>query len=925
MTNQGLLSQKVLGLLRGQFCPILGVINLPTFAVAGGQPMRDDQSDSDKTRSVVILSQGMLVGHYRIVEKIGSGGMGEVYLAEDTKLDRRVALKFLPSHLCQDADCRARFKREAQSVAKLDHPNIVSVFEVGEFQGRPFFAMQHVEGQTLKEVIAGKTMPLDRILEIGIQICDGLQAAHDKGITHRDIKPSNILIDSHGRARIVDFGLASVLGSDPLTKTGSTLGTVGYMSPEQVRGEKVDHRTDLFSLGVVLYELITGHSPFKSESEAATLHAITDTKPELLARFRREVPQEIQIVIDKALDKDVATRYQHADELKADLLRFHEEMSGQRTGVSVGPERKRSLTFAYILVTLGIVLLGVIAVSLLFRGKDKLSSAPVFKKITSTGDAYYGVISPDGSYYAYSRVTDPTTVSRTVYVSDFEGGQAIELFEGHSVQSMCWSPDGRELLLRGTEKGDTSAMAVYLIPRLGGKARRYAIPGAEGGWNLAWLPDGKQFVSLCENRLIFVEKKSGDTTVVPFTVEFLFTSIGDFSRDGRWLVFCGQTTNGSGLWLFKSEDKSLRKLSDNLAAIVYEPRWSPAGDAVYALEASAAPNGNRLLRLSIDSKSGEFRGEPEVLLSGLPSILGISISDDARKLLCRQFITISNLDRVFFNPEGDPKTLPCGHLTTGTGYTVTPAISPDGKYMSYVAETGGELQVFGRAVDGGEAAQLTHSEKYQVLSRWSPDGEHIAVIGEDDSGSYVMSVVGKDGTSPRRLFSFPESEQTSTQGLWLDWSASDKIVTVIQKNNLLFVDPKSGDTTSWYCAQLNDKIACPQLSPDGRRVALAPGKEVLVFSFADSSLRLLAEGYAAIRGWSQDGKWVYYSVEKWLIARVNIESKEIDTLAILPQTDWYADEWNGIAVSPTRGFAIYEARQVYRDIYLIENFDPHVK
>ena len=281
-----------------------------------------DSDSNDITRSHVQLAHGSIIGHYRIIERIGAGGMGEVYLAEDTKLHRKVALKFLPLHLCQDPECRARFTREAEAAAQLDHPNIVAVHEVSEFQGRPFFSMQHVEGQSLKEVIAGRALPLDRILEIGIQICEGLQAAHEKGITHRDIKPSNILIDSHGRARIVDFGLASVLGSDHLTKTGSTLGTIGYMSPEQVRGEKVDHRTDLFSFGVVLYEMITGHAPFKADSEAATLHAITNTKPELLARFRREVPVALQTGIDKALEKDVETRYQHADEIATDLKRL---------------------------------------------------------------------------------------------------------------------------------------------------------------------------------------------------------------------------------------------------------------------------------------------------------------------------------------------------------------------------------------------------------------------------------------------------------------------------------------------------------------------------------------------------------------------------------------------------------------------------
>ncbi|MFW9817428.1 MAG: serine/threonine protein kinase, partial [Candidatus Thorarchaeota archaeon] len=230
--------------------------------------MSEESFDNDKTHTHVPLTTGTMVSHYRIVEKIGAGGMGEVYLAEDTELDRKVALKFLPQHLCQDEDCRARFKREAQAAAKLDHPNIVTVHEVGEYNGRPYFAMAHVEGQSLKEYSSGKELSIEHILELGIQICEGLQAAHDKGITHRDIKPSNILIDSYGRARIVDLGLASVVGKDQLTKTGSTLGTIGYMSPEQVRGKEMDHRTDLFLLGVVLYELISGRTPFEKENEA---------------------------------------------------------------------------------------------------------------------------------------------------------------------------------------------------------------------------------------------------------------------------------------------------------------------------------------------------------------------------------------------------------------------------------------------------------------------------------------------------------------------------------------------------------------------------------------------------------------------------------------------------------------------------------
>ncbi len=297
------------------------------------------ESDDDKTRTHVVLTKGTMVSHYRIARKIGAGGMGEVYLAEDTKLKRQVALKFLPPHLCQDEDCRKRFTREAQAAASLDHPNIIHVHEVSEFKERPFFAMQHVEGQSLREMIAGRDLPIDRILEIVTQVCEGLQAAHNKGIIHRDVKPSNILIDGHGRVRIVDFGLASVVGSDQLTKTGSTLGTVGYMSPEQVQGKEIDHRSDLFSLGVVLYELITKQNPFKRDSEAATLAAVSQNNPEPLTRYKADIPDELQRTVSKLLEKDPSLRYQVASGVTSDLKRL---IAPMQSSISVSPVRRGS-------------------------------------------------------------------------------------------------------------------------------------------------------------------------------------------------------------------------------------------------------------------------------------------------------------------------------------------------------------------------------------------------------------------------------------------------------------------------------------------------------------------------------------------------------------------------------------------------------
>ncbi len=289
----------------------------------------------DFTRAHLVLSKDTIVHHYRIVEKIGAGGMGEVYLAEDSKLNRRVALKFLPEHLAQDSDLRLRFTREAQAAAKLDHPNIVTIHEVSEFQNRPFFAMQYIDGQALNRYCEQRSPSIDQILALVAQAADGLAKAHALGIIHRDIKSANIVVDGDARLKLLDFGLASIQGGDALTKAGSTIGTVAYMSPEQAQGRELDRRSDLFSLGIVLYEMIAGRTPFKRNSDGATLHAIINESPEPLARYKADVSAELQRVMNKILAKNPADRYQSAGDFAADLrtlLRASESTGARTTG-----------------------------------------------------------------------------------------------------------------------------------------------------------------------------------------------------------------------------------------------------------------------------------------------------------------------------------------------------------------------------------------------------------------------------------------------------------------------------------------------------------------------------------------------------------------------------------------------------------------
>lgn len=286
--------------------------------------------NDDDTKSFMALAAGAEIGQYRLAHRLGSGGMGEVYLAHDASLDRDVAVKFLSIELARHTESRLRFLREAQAAARLSHPNIVTIHEVSEHDGRPFFVMEHVDGRSLGAYAAGRQLPVSEFLDLAVQLCDAVQAAHARGVVHRDIKPSNILVDNGGRVRIVDFGLAAVAGVQPLTKSGSTLGTIGYMSPEQVYGREADHRSDLFSLGIVFYQLLTGMNPFVRDSEAATLHAIAHDAPPAPSSIRPEIPRSIDSLMLHMLEKEPVRRSQSAVEIRDGLISTRDEVLSPR-------------------------------------------------------------------------------------------------------------------------------------------------------------------------------------------------------------------------------------------------------------------------------------------------------------------------------------------------------------------------------------------------------------------------------------------------------------------------------------------------------------------------------------------------------------------------------------------------------------------
>jgi serine/threonine-protein kinase len=331
---------------------------------------------------------GQTISHYKILEKLGEGGMGVVYKAEDTKLRRTVALKFLPPELMRDSEAKERFLHEAQAAAALEHQHICNIYEIDEAEDQIFIVMTCFDGQTLKEKIESGPLKIDEALKITIQAAEGLQAAHEKGIIHRDIKSANIMINEKDQVKIMDFGLAKLKGQTKITKEGSTLGTAAYMSPEQAQGVDVDHKTDIWSLGVVLYEMITGQLPFKGEYEQAVLYSIINEEPEPLTALRTGVPMELERIVNKTLAKDTLERYQHADDLVVDLRKLKEESKPgiKTTKKDIGRSYVRSVlqTRRFILpLSFLLAVLVVIGGYFIFKGKkaEKAPSQTTFKAV----------------------------------------------------------------------------------------------------------------------------------------------------------------------------------------------------------------------------------------------------------------------------------------------------------------------------------------------------------------------------------------------------------------------------------------------------------------------------------------------------------------------------------------------------------------
>jgi len=729
---------------------------------------------------------GSVLSHYRIVARLGAGGMGEVFLAEDTVLDRQVALKVLPAEVAQDADRRERFVREAKAASALSHPNIAHVHELGSADGVHFIVMEYVEGVPLGQWIRG-TPPSGAMLDVAVQLADALDEAHRKRIVHRDIKPANVMITPRGQVKVLDFGLAKTAppgtaaeaeSAMTMTRAGVVMGTVPYMSPEQALGGEVDARTDIFSAGIVLYEMVTGHAPFSGPTQAAVFDAILHQQPAPPSDVNPTVPAELGRVILKALEKDRDLRYQTAGDLRADLKRLQRDSdpnaaraSGARTlaapmAATEPLSRPRPRPWGKVLAGAAVLLLTGVIVSRWPTARAPRPPLQIVPVTTDPGLETSPALSPDGHLIAY--MSQAQTHSRPeLYVKQVGLGSAVRLGEG---AWPVWSPDGRQIAFVGLGEG---ALALYTVPALGGAVRHVAAFRRGYGEALSWSPDGQTLAVPMRGE----SEASGGLFLVPIdgspARRLTTPDPGDrcdswpaFSPDGRDVAFVRFRSFEVGdVFVVPAQGGSPRRLTQD-SADVNGLAWTPDSEGL--VFSSARTGVHRLWRIAARAD----QAVPEVIVETADEATAPSLARTGERLAYTRADTDSNIWRLSLPPAAPPE-----RFIASTRVDHSPRYSPDGRKISFISSRGGSLETWIADADGADAAPLASvGGSYLGAASWAPDSRRVTFAASDGKGGnseiYVMNA---SGGRPQNLSNHEATDRVpsfSRDGRWLYFSST---------------------------------------------------------------------------------------------------------------------------------------------------------
>ena len=848
------------------------------------------------------LAAGTKLGSYEVIGPLGAGGMGEVYRARDAKLDRDVAIKVLPERLALDSAALARFEREAKTVAALSHPNLLGIYDFGTHEGIVYAVTELLSGETLRDRVTAGSIPRRKAIEYALQIARGLAAAHEHGVAHRDLKPENIFVTNDGRVKILDFGLAKPLLPESgvsgaatfgATEPGTVLGTVGYMSPEQVRGKPADHRSDIFSFGAILYEMLSGQRAFQGDSAVETLNAILIRDlPEPSGAVDDTLPPLLDRIVRHCLEKNPEERFQSARDIAFDL----ETVSGSTSSTTrqlIAPAREKSRWLApAAALLLALLLAATFQVGKRASATRKTAEAPAItfsQQTNQQGVEKFPALAPDGTSLAF---VSRESGNDDIYLQRVGGHNQINLTKDSAEDDTqpAFSPDGSTIAFRSERGGG----GIFVMGATGESVRRLS----NVGQNPSWSPDGKQIVVATEG----VEQPLARTGISElWTIDVaagqkrkLFA--GDavqpsWSPHGDRIAFWAipkLTTAQRDVWTIPAAGGEPTPVMQD-PAVDWDPVWSADGKSLYF--ASDRGGSMNLWRIAIDEKTGKTSGAPQALTT--PSLWSghFSLSLDGRHIAYLALNPLASVEKIPFDPvtgkAGPP--LPLLRLSGGL---LSPDISPDSEWIAFRSLGGQEDLLLVRS-DGTGLRKLTDDPHRDRGPSWSPDGKRIAFYSNRDGGRYEIWVINPDGsgltqltrTAGRGWFPFwsPDGRQiaypTGTQSVVLNVAAG---VSRAPQPLPPFTEPGTWfQVTSW--------------SPDGRSVvgegdvlASAGGGGVVTYSFDTHRYeRLNDRGTKPL--WLRDGRQLLFQPDVDHIALLDARTKQARTVYTAPRGSQIAD------------------------------------